>query len=286
MADSSPAPPFRRIGPDPAASPVLLSVPHAGRAYSEALLRAARVSLPRLEALEDRLADRLVWRAAEEGAAAIIAEAPRAEIDLNRDERELDPGMIVPRPHASAIVDSARMRGGLGLVPARMTGAGAIWRDRIPAREIARRVERIHRPYHEAIGAELDALRRRFGVAILLDCHSMPPRGAGEAQIVLGDRHGASMAGDLVEAAERAVREAGFSVSRNAPYAGGHITARHGRPGERVHALQIELDRSIYLAPDLRSPGAGFDRTCRLIAAVARALGDRALEPPSAVAAE
>jgi N-formylglutamate amidohydrolase len=251
------------------------------------LLRSARVSLPRLEALEGRLADRLVWRAADEGAAAIVAEAPRAEIDLNRDERELDPGMIVPRPHASAIVDSARMRGGLGLVPARMTGAGAIWRERIPADEIARRIERIHRPYHQALADELDALRRRFGVAILLDCHSMPPRmGGGEAQVVLGDRHGASMAPELVEAAERAVREAGFSVARNAPYAGGHITASHGRPAEGVHALQIELDRSIYLAPDLRSPGAGFDRTSRLIARVARALAERALEPPSAVAAE
>jgi N-formylglutamate amidohydrolase len=266
----------------------LLSVPHAGRAYSETLLRAARVPLARLELLEDRLVDRLVWRAVEEGAAAIVADAPRAEIDLNRDERELDAGMIVPRPKPSAIVDSARMRGGLGLVPARMSGAGAIWRERIHASEIARRIEAIHRPYHRRLEEELREIRRSFGVAILLDCHSMPPRAgaAGEAQIVLGDRHGTSIAPDLLAAAEGAVREAGFSVALNAPYAGGHITARHASPRGGIHALQIEIDRSAYLAPDLRSPGAGFDRTARLLAAIVRALTAQALGSSHAIAAE
>jgi N-formylglutamate amidohydrolase len=266
----------------------LLSVPHAGRAYSESLLRAARVPLARLEMLEDRLVDRLVWRAVEEGAAALVADAPRAEIDLNRDERELDPGMIAPPPSRSSIVDSARMRGGLGLVPARMSGAGAIWRERIQASEIVRRIEAIHRPYHRRLEEELREIRRSFGVAILLDCHSMPPRagGAGEAQIVLGDRHGTSIAPGLAAAAERTVREAGFSVALNAPYAGGHITAHHARPAGGIHALQIEIDRSVYLAPDLRSPGAGFDRTARLLAALVRALSAQALGSSHAVAAE
>lgn len=287
MAESCTATPFRRLGPATPHCPVLISVPHAGRAYSESLLKFARIPLARLETLEDRLVDRLVWRAIEGGAAAIVAEAPRAEIDLNRDERELDPGMIVPRPDPAQILDSPRMRGGLGLVPARMAGAGAIWRDRIPAPEIARRIESIHRPYHRALSEELAGLKHRFGLAILLDCHSMPPRqGRDQAEIVLGDRHGTSIAPELVAAAEDAAREAGFSVARNAPYAGGHITVLHGRPREFVHALQLEIDRSLYLGPDLRSPGPGFDRVAKLIASIVRALEGQALAPADGLAAE
>ena len=201
MRDSPP--PFRRLGPEKPGSPVVVSVPHAGRAYSEGLLASARLSRARLESLEDRLVDRLVWRAVEGGAAALIADAPRAEIDLNRDERELDPAMVLPRPAADSTVESPRTRGGLGLIPARIAGSGAIWRQRIAAAEVARRVEIIHRPYHSALEAELRAARARFGIAILLDCHSMPPRGGeGEAPVVLGDRHGGSMAEALVAAAE------------------------------------------------------------------------------------
>jgi N-formylglutamate amidohydrolase len=285
MRDSPP--PFRRLGPERPGSPVVISVPHAGRAYSDGLLASARLSRARLESLEDRLVDRLVWRAVEGGAAALIADSPRAEIDLNRDERELDPAMVLPRPAAEATMESPRTRGGLGLIPARIAGAGAIWRQRIAAAEVARRVERIHRPYHAALAAELEAAKARFGIAVLLDCHSMPPRGAaGQAGVVLGDRHGGSIAETLVAAAERAARAAGFAVARNAPYAGGHITERHGRPALGVHALQLELDRSLYLAPDLRTTGPGFDRVARLVAAIAEALAAAALEPPEAIAAE
>ncbi|HEY0028440.1 MAG TPA: N-formylglutamate amidohydrolase [Allosphingosinicella sp.] len=288
MTAASPEPPFRRLGPDAPASPVILSVPHAGRVYSPALLRSARLPQARLETLEDRLVDRLVWRAVADGAVAVIADVPRAEIDLNRDERELDPAMVAPRPHPNDVDDTPRTRGGLGLVPARIAGVGSIWRQRIPAAEVARRVGQVHRPYHAALEAELAAARARFGIAVLLDCHSMPPRSesGGEAPIVLGDRFGTSISADLIDAAERTVREAGFRVARNAPYAGGHITARHGRPGEGVHALQLEIDRSLYLAPDLRSPGPHFDRVALLIACITRALGERALEPPHAIAAE
>ena len=285
MRDSQP--PFRRLGPEIPSSPVVVSVPHAGRAYSDGLLHASRLPRARLESLEDRLVDRLVWRAVDAGAAALVAEAPRAEIDLNRDERELDPAMVQPRPAADSTFDSPRTRGGLGLIPARIAGSGTIWRQRIAAGEVARRVELIHRPYHWALETELNAAKARFGIAVLLDCHSMPPRnGEGEAPVVLGDRHGSSMAGALVAAAEGAVRAAGFRVARNAPYAGGHITERHGRPELGIHALQLELDRSLYLAPDLRTTGPGFDRVARLIAAIAEALAAAALAPPEAIAAE
>jgi N-formylglutamate amidohydrolase len=266
---------------------VILSVPHAGRAYSPVLLASARLPRARLEALEDRLVDRLIWRAVATGAVALVADAPRAEIDLNRDEREIDPTMVSPRPSAASTLDSARARGGLGLIPARIGGVGTIWRQRIAAAEVDRRLDQIHRPYHSALERELEAAREAFGIAILLDCHSMPPReGTGEPPIVLGDRHGASMSPELVEAAERAVRAADYAVSRNAPYAGGHITERHGRPSRGCHALQIEIDRSAYLAPDLRTPGPDFDRVASLIADVTEALAAAAAAPPQAIAAE
>ena len=133
--------PFYRTGPERLATPVVLSVPHAGRAYSADLLRAARVPQSVLEALEDRLVDRLVWRAVAAGATAIVATVPRAEIDLNRDERELDPTMVAPPPPSSDLVSTLRSRGGLGLVPARLAGAGGLWRGRMSRDELNRRVE-------------------------------------------------------------------------------------------------------------------------------------------------
>ena len=270
------------------ASPVVLSVPHAGRRYSKALLKAARVGREALEGLEDRLVDRLVWRAVEAGCAALVADVPRAEIDLNRDEREIDPAIILPSPPAAGLIHSARARGGLGLIPSRIGGAGAVWRQRIPAAEVARRLAQVHRPYHAALAAHLAEARARFGIAILLDCHSMPPRERPDrdARIVLGDRHGTSIAPDLMDAAAAAVEANGLAAGRNAPYAGGHITERHGRPGEGIHALQLEIDRSLYLTPDLRSPGPGFERIARLVAEVAEALAARALGGLTALAAE
>lgn len=288
MAEPSAEPTFTRIGPDLPASPVVISVPHAGRNYPPPLLRASRLPREKIETLEDRLVDRLVWRAAANGATAIIAGSPRAEIDLNRDEREIDPSTIVPAPPPRSVLQSARMKGGLGLIPSRIPGAGSIWLHRIGQDELRRRVEEIHRPYHEALAEALERARACFGTAILLDCHSMPPRNmeAGDPGLVFGDRHGTSMAPHLVEAAIAAAREAGFSSGRNNPYAGGYITALHGRPDAGIHALQLEIDRSLYLDEALREPGPGFDRTAHLIASIAAALAERVTGESQAIAAE
>lgn len=276
MADET-GEPFLRIGADVPASPVVLSVPHAGRDYAPALLNASRLPLSRLEVLEDRYVDRLIWRAIAAGCPALIARRPRAEIDLNRDEREVEPATISPPPPASAVIQSLRTRSGLGLIPSRIAGAGAIWTRRIERGELDRRIREVHAPYHQALSAMLRSARERFGIAILLDCHSMPPGSGGEAEVVLGDRHGTTVAPHLFDAAFGAARDAGFSVAANKPYAGGHITARHGRPAQGIHALQLEIDRGLYLAGDLREAGPGFDRCAQLIEAVAQALADRAL---------
>lgn len=287
MAEPEADPPFLRIGPEVPTSPVVLSVPHAGRAYSQALLKASRLPLATLEALEDRFMDRLVWRAQSAGAVALVACVPRAEIDLNRDEREIDAAMVVPPPPSRSILQSHRTRGGLGLVPARINGAGPIWRQRLPMAELARRIAEIHEPYHQALERALAAARDRFGVAVLLDCHSMPPQEDGAAPpVIFGDRHGTSIAPEFVEVAIAAARASGFEAGRNAPYAGGYITARHGKPETGIHALQLEVDRSRYLAAGLRSPGPGFDAAAEMIAHVAAALAIKALEPPQAIAAE
>lgn len=293
MTDNPAASPFIRIGPEQPLSPVILSVPHAGRAYSPELLKSSRLPRMTLETLEDRLVDRLVWRATAAGTTAFVALTPRAEIDLNRDEREIDPVLVAPPLPASQIVQSARARGGIGLIPSRIAGAGAIWRQRISRCELERRICEIHRPYHQALEAALIAARERFGAAILLDCHSMPPRGAltsaaGEkaASVVFGDRHGTTISPDLLAAAVAGAQALGYLTACNAPYAGGYVASRHGRPQEDIHSLQIELDRSIYLDVELRDPGPGFDLACRLILAVVKALEGQLLAPEQAIAAE
>ena len=290
MSESAAEPPFVRIGPERLASPVIVSVPHAGRHYSPELLKAARLSRALLETLEDRLVDRLVWQATAAGATTFVARAPRAEIDLNRDEREIDPALVAPPLPPGSILQSPRTRGGIGLIPSRITGVGAIWRQRIPQAELARRVTDIHRPYHQALDAALGEARDRFGAAVLLDCHSMPPRpqngGEGQCAVVFGDRHGTSAAPELLEAAVAASRDLGYRTACNAPYAGGYIVARHGRPARGVHAVQIEIDRSAYLDADLRTPGPGFEGCARLIAAVAQAIEERLLAAPLPLAAE
>jgi N-formylglutamate amidohydrolase len=289
MSESPAGLPFFRIGPERPASPVILSVPHAGRDYRPALLKASLLSRAALETLEDRLVDRLIWRATAAGATAFVARAPRAEIDLNREEREIDPSLVAPPLPSGGTVQSARTRGGLGLVPSRIGGAGPIWRERITRDELARRIEEIHRPYHAALDSALGLARVRFGAAILLDCHSMPPRpreGGDTPMVVFGDRHGTTITPDLLDAAVTAAESLGYRTACNAPYAGGYIAARHGRPQRGIHALQIELDRALYLDADLRGPGPGFEGTCRLIAAVADALETRLLSAADAMAAE
>jgi len=290
MSDSAAPPPFIRIGPKLLSSPVILSVPHAGRDYRPELVRASRLSRALLETLEDRLVDRLVWQATAAGAATFVVRSPRAEIDLNRDEREIDPALIAPPLPPGSIVQSPRTRGGIGLIPSRITGVGAIWRQRIPRAELARRVQEIHRPYHEALDAALSEARDRFGAAVLLDCHSMPPRsqGGGEAQsaVIFGDRHGTSAGPELVDAAIAAARAMGYRTACNAPYAGGYIAGRHGRPDRRIHAIQMEIDRAVYLDAELREPGPGFADACRLVAAVVAALEERLLGSDQAIAAE
>ena len=271
------------IQPSRAPWPVMLSVPHAGRDYDSALLANAAQGRRSLETLEDPLVDRLAWRAIASGIGAVIQQVPRAAIDCNRDEDEVDPAAIAS---VSPLPVGPRARHGLGLVPSRTHRHGTLWRRPIDRAELLGRIEAVHRPYHAALADGLDRLTLTHGQALLIDCHSMPSRPGQPAELIIGDRHGTSAAPWVSAAAARIGRSLGFRVALNDPYAGGAIVARHGRPAEGTHALQLEIDRSAYLAADSRSPGPGFDRVASLIEALARNLGSALLDRALRDAAE
>ena len=263
--------------------PVLLSVPHSGRHYGDAVLANAALGRRALEALEDPLVDRLAWRAIAAGFAAVIQPVPRAVVDCNRDEEEVDPAAIAGISPAPV---GPRARHGLGLVPSRTHRHGRLWRRPIERAELIRRVEQVHRPYHRALSAGLDALAAVHGEALLIDCHSMPARSGGQPAIVIGDRHGTSSAGWVSAEAACLSREAGYRVALNDPYAGGAIVAQHGRPNAGIHAIQLEIGREAYLERDGRTPGPGFDRVAALIEALATGLGQALLDRAIMAAAE
>lgn len=274
--------PSSTIHPPRGSLPILLSIPHAGREYDRDMLANAAQGRRALETLEDPLVDRLCWRAIGAGLGAVVQNVPRAAIDCNREESEVDPSSV----HAiSPAPVGPRARFGLGLVPSRTHRHGSLWRRPIDRAELDRRIAEVHRPYHMALAEALEALALRFGEAILIDCHSMPTR-RGQAEIVIGDRHGASAASWVAAEAASVARHAGFQTVLNEPYAGGAIVARHGRPAQGIHAIQVEVDRCLYLQGDGRTPGVGFDRIACLLEAIATGLGNSLLQRTIRDAAE
>lgn len=245
--------------PDTAATPIVVSVAHAGRIYPPEVLTAARATRPELERLEDSWSDLIAARAGEAGASVVQALWARAVADCNRGEGQMAPGEVAPalRPQYSA--PGRKERAGLGVVPTRLADVGPLWKRPIDRAGLAWRLDSLHRPFHEALADALEGARRRHGHAILIDLHSMPSIPVGQAghgaRIVIGDRFGDTADGWLVDTVVTAAERLGVPVSRNQPYAGGHIIRSHGRPDRGVHAVQIEIDRSLYLRRD-RSPDA------------------------------
>lgn len=279
------APAFTLTRPPRLRLPVLIAVPHAGRAYPEAVTGRMRdPGLAQLR-LEDRHADRLGVRVAREtGVALLVAHAPRALLDLNRAEDDVDWDMVEGgRPDDAASVggaprSNARARSGLGLVPRRLPGSGEIWRGRLARAELAARIEGIHRAYHAMLATELVRIRDEWGAVLLIDLHSMPPlrAGEGEAQapvLVLGDRFGASCHGGLISRALAHLDERAVPAAQNRPYSGGYVLDRHGAPRSSVHAMQIEVCRATYLDRHLAEPGPGLPAVAAMLSALVRELG-------------
>jgi N-formylglutamate amidohydrolase len=254
--------------------PVVLSVPHAGRAHEPALLTLLRVPVSAVMPLEDRYADRLTDTAVECGVPTIIARTPRLMIDLNRAPGDIDPESIRGGLAPGTPV-SAKARAGLGLIPTRLWGVGPLWQRPFDAEDIAERLRDIHAPYHSTIAAALRRAKEQWGAALLIDVHSMPPvKGDDGPDIVIGDRFGASAGGQITAAAEATLTGLGFRVAINAPYAGGYLVSRHASPLANIHALQIEVDRQLYLDAELDQPGPGLARMQRALVALVESLTD------------
>ncbi|RIV88693.1 N-formylglutamate amidohydrolase [Aurantiacibacter xanthus] len=270
----------------PAPIPVLIAVPHAGRIYPSDLL--ARMRNPAIASvrLEDRLIDLVAEQVAlETGADLLVARAPRAMIDLNRATDDIDWDMVAGGPPTlewatlPRFAAGRRSRSGLGLVPRRLSGMGELWRQRLTPADLAARIDEVHRPYHSELEASLERLRDRWGAALLIDLHSMPPlgpkEGAGRAvDFVIGDRFGASCDGMLVQSALSHLSVGRWLASHNRPYAGGYVLDRHGAPARGIHAMQVEVCRQVYLEETMHEPGPGLGEVVSTLVGLVRLLAD------------
>ena len=256
----SAAPGQRLTGDAAAASPLVLASPHSGRDYPPAFLAQTRLTLAQLRRAEDSYVDTLLDGAVALGIPRLAAHFGRSWLDLNRAATELDPAMYVDPLDSQPEQATDRVVAGLGVVP-RIAAQGVnIYATRLRFEDARQRIASVHVPWHATLDSLLASAARRHGFAVLLDCHSMPtPSGGGAApQVVIGDLHGRSAAPELVELIEAWLRGAGLRVARNTPYAGGYTTARHGHPEHGIHAVQLEIDRALYMDPRRLSPHMGF----------------------------
>jgi N-formylglutamate amidohydrolase len=278
---------FDLLNPE-ANGPVVVSVPHAGRDYQGAWTARLRPTPEQLIALEDRHADALA--ASLTSAPVLIARMPRTYLDLNRHEAEIDPG-LVDGAVASRLILSPKVRNGLGLIPRRLAGLGELWRGRLSLADVESRIATVHRPYHQQLAALLRRALDRHGVAVLLDLHSMPSlpdrAGSAPAPIVIGNRFGQSAAPWVTARIVSLCTRYGLNWRENTPYAGGHVVERHGAPAREIHAVQLEVDRSLYLQADMRTPSpTGVARIQSFVEALAAELAAGASDAALPLAAE
>ncbi|MBC8038385.1 MAG: N-formylglutamate amidohydrolase [Rhizobiales bacterium] len=255
MADHTPARPFDILTPVVWSAPVVFNSPHSGRWYGEDFLRLTRLSPTALRKSEDCYVDELFMGCLEHGAPMLRAHAPRSYVDLNREPYELDPRMFQGELPGYVNTTSPRVAGGLGTIPRIVAEGEEIYRGRLGFAEALSRINRIYLPYHRTLAALVDEVQKNNGAMLLVDCHSMPssalasfaPAAFGPVDIVLGDRFGVSCDEDVTCMVEKHLVAQGLTVLRNKPYAGGFITHTHGAPAHGRHALQIEINRALYL---------------------------------------
>lgn len=262
--------PFVLYEPKEWTSPAVFSSPHSGASYPADFLNNAVLDAMSIRSSEDAFVDKLFRNAPQYGAPLLAATLPRAYVDLNRAADELDPALIAGAQRRGA---NPRISAGLGVIPRVVAEGRAIRSGKMPLREALKRLRVGYHPYHDQLDTLLAQQRDRFGRAILFDCHSMPHDALGSApfvrgqrpDIILGDRFGAACGRWLIDAAAALFTEQGFVVARNAPFAGGYITQHYGRPSRDVHALQIEIDRALYMDERRLQPnGAFYDVRSRL----------------------
>ena len=272
--------PFEIVRPETLSSPLVFASPHSGRLYPPDMMQAAVLDADAIRRSEDAFVDTLVTGAADFGVPVITARYARAYIDVNREPYELDQGMFEDKLPAYASARTARVVAGLGSIARVVAEGQEIYRGKLTFADARRRIDRVHRPYHQAVQGLIEAAQNKFGMAILIDWHSMPSAAAGGdprngvPDMVLGDRFGAACASAITAHVERSLEKVGYRVVRNAPYAGGFTTEFYGRPGKGVHALQIELNRGLYLDEASLEPSAGFHRLTENLRALFANLSD------------
>ncbi len=273
--------PHEVLAPVRQSLPLVFASPHSGRSYPPDFVAASRLDRVSLRRSEDGFVDEIFAAAPELGAPLLRAHFPRAYVDANREPFELDPRMFVDALPPYANTRSPRVAAGLGTI-ARLVASGAdIYRDKLAFSEALYRIRNYYWPYHDALRHLIDETRERFGGCILVDCHSMPSVGGpmdhdtGHRRVdfVLGDCHGTACSPRVTEAAEDVLTGLGYHVKRNTPYSGGFVTRNYGQPEDRVHALQIEVNRALYMEERTVSRGPGLARLAEDMRALIVALG-------------
>ena len=263
--------------------------PHSGRDYAVTLGRSTDLPDHAIRSSEDAFVDLLWAEVPRHGAPLLAARAPRAFIDLNRAPDELDPALVEGAPRRAP---NPRIASGLGVIPRVVAGGRPIRPGKMSMDEAEGRIRAWWRPYHACLRQLMDEARAGFGEALLVDCHSMPreaietPSRGRRPDIVLGDRFGAATVPALIEGVEAAFRDAGFTVARNAPFAGAYIVQTYGGPARGRHAVQVEIDRSIYMDEAAVEPHGGFDEVRERLSGVAARICDLMRPRVASVAAE
>ena len=257
-------PAFEALEPDVLVAPVVFNSPHSGRIYPAPFLQQVRLDLPTLRRSEDTDVDALFAGVVDRGMPLIRAHFPRSMVDVNREPYELDPRMFDGRLPTFANTRSMRVAGGLGTVPRVVGEAQEIYARLLPVEEALARIDGLYKPYHRTLRRVIAAAHRAFGEALLVDCHSMPSLAPARedrprADIVIGDRYGTSCSPVVSDLIEAILRGRGYQVVRNKPYAGGFITEHYGQPQTGTHAVQIEINRAIYMDERSYRRKAGFE---------------------------
>ncbi len=270
---------YRVLRPKRRRTAVVFASPHSSRDYPESFLARTALDRNAIRSSEDAFVDQLFAPAPDFGAPLLLAGAPRAFVDLNRGADELDPAVIAGAPRPA---HNPRIAAGLGVIPRVVANGRAIYRGKLPLAEARQRIAKYWRPYHDALQALLDESHDLFGQAILIDCHSMPHEAMDHVarnlprrpEVVLGDRFGAAAAPAIVERVEAAFTRAGLNVARNTPFAGAYVAQAYGQPSRNQHAIQIEIDRSIYMDERRLRPGANFDSFRMLLRGIIAEIAD------------
>src|ERR1700719_558847 len=274
-------PPFEMLEPAQWRGAVLFNSPHSGSVYPRAFLAASRLDVSTLRRSEDCFVDELALGVVGRGFPLLRAHFPRCYVDVNREPYELDPRMFDGRLPSFANPRSMRVAGGLGTLARVVGDAQEIYHQRIPVDDALRRIEGLYKPYHRALRRLVTRVHRDFGTAILVDCHSMTSIAGSRderprADVVIGDRYGTSCVAVVADTIEAALQNAGYSVSRNKPYAGGFITEHYGNPPAGLHAIQLEINRALYMDERRYEPIVSFSR----LAADLEMLADRLAAVP------